>query len=417
MYELQCNKGEIRMKICFFTTYIYKIGGEERIVPMIANELVDEHQVTIYTSDYSSDNEPGPYFINDKIEIRHFEYSDYRIISAFFRRLVCWTNKYFNFLQSDKFSDLLVTSVFPQKNRKVILECLKEEKFDFIIVTSANILLLGPIVPEVDATVFGWIHGTYESYFEQKRKGLWHLNNAFKNCLNNLDGCIVLNEDIQLKYLKNFGFDCEVIPNIKSFECKEKTELKNKTFVTTGRLVEIKQFELMIDAFALFSKKNKVWKLAIVGDGKLRKSLEKRIRKYNLADKITITGYIRDVVPFLKNATVYLNTSRDESFGLSVLEAMEVGLPVISFDINAMSELVMDGKNGFLVQRFDVLKYAEAMDRIIGDIKGLKKMSEFSINRASEFSKQIIMKRWSDILESNANDGGADKSINNHGMS
>jgi glycosyltransferase involved in cell wall biosynthesis len=77
---------------------------------------------------------------------------------------------------------------------------------------------------------------------------------------------------------------------------------------------------------------------------------------------------------YYQASDAYLNTSRYEGFGLAMLEAMGYGLPAVSFNVGISPEAIDNGKNGFLVNRYDTLDYYEKVAKLIGDSSLRKKM-------------------------------------------
>ncbi len=141
-----------------------------------------------------------------------------------------------------------------------------------------------------------------------------------------------------------------------------------KEFVSVGRFVPAKGFDLMIDAFARIAGDHPDWTLRIVGEGPLRPALEHRIREHGLADRIMLPGKLDDPQQAFAEAQVYVLSSRHEGFPNALVEAMCAGLPPVSFACAyGPSEIIADGRSGLLVPPENVEKLAAAMSRIAGD--------------------------------------------------
>ena len=137
----------------------------------------------------------------------------------------------------------------------------------------------------------------------------------------------------------------------------------------------------------------------IIGGGSLQKSLDKQVQDYGIADKVIITGYIHDVSRRLREGSVFLMTSRWEGFPMSVTEALETGLPVISYNIPAMKPLVTDGVEGRLVSAFENKELVEAMKELAYDEGKRKRMSEAAIQKAARLSPENIAKEWDKLFD------------------
>lgn len=115
----------------------------------------------------------------------------------------------------------------------------------------------------------------------------------------------------------------------------------------TARLVAQKGHHDLIRAFALARAQSPLLRLVIAGDGPLRQELEEEVSRENLQDSVFFIGYRRDIEDVLASFDVFVHPSLWEGFGLSILEAMACGLPIIATRVSAIPELVGDA--GLLV--------------------------------------------------------------------
>jgi glycosyltransferase involved in cell wall biosynthesis len=128
-----------------------------------------------------------------------------------------------------------------------------------------------------------------------------------------------------------------------------------------ARLVEQKGHRYLIDGFAKAVMENQKLRLLIVGSGELEGELKKRIKRENLQEKVIFSGYRSDTVDLLNAIDIFAHPSLWEGFGLSVLEAMNMGKPVVATNVSALPELVEDKVTGFLVPRRDAAALADAL--------------------------------------------------------
>lgn len=123
------------------------------------------------------------------------------------------------------------------------------------------------------------------------------------------------------------------------------------------------------------------------------------IQKKNLSDYAEITGYTHEVKENLLKGAVFMMTSRWEGFPMTVTEALEMGLPVIAYDIPAMEPLVTDGAEGRIVPAFQRDKLAEAMEEIAANPAMRRRMSENALKKAQTLRPEKVVKRWLVLIE------------------
>lgn len=144
-----------------------------------------------------------------------------------------------------------------------------------------------------------------------------------------------------------------------------------KEFVISyiGRLVDFKGVDQVIKAFELACDKGLKGKLIIAGDGQLRITVELLKAHSKYKSQIEILGSINaeNVQKLMDNTSVFtahnckgILSRQEEAFGVSIIEAMSKGLPVITGSVGGVNETVVDGKTGFLISPFDIEAHANA---------------------------------------------------------
>lgn len=90
------------------------------------------------------------------------------------------------------------------------------------------------------------------------------------------------------------------------------------------------------------------------------------IKEYNLGDKVKVYNYTNNPLDEFRKSKASLLTSKYEGFGLTVMESIEVGCPVISYDVRyGPSEIIDDGVNGYLVEPDNIEEFAKYMDKVV----------------------------------------------------
>lgn len=164
--------------------------------------------------------------------------------------------------------------------------------------------------------------------------------------------------------------------------------------VAVGRMVKIKRFDLLLDAFNLMKRKNCSY-LHLVGDGPMRQHLTAIANQYGLSERIKLWGAIKNPWATFSQADVLVMTSESEGFGIVLLEAMSQGVPVVSFDCPVgPREIIRHGIDGILVKPGDVRALARALDDLLADEIKRKQMGSRALEIKERFSQSRIMAMW-----------------------
>lgn len=135
--------------------------------------------------------------------------------------------------------------------------------------------------------------------------------------------------------------------------------------VTCGRLIKQKGYDLLLDSFALLTKRIKV-KLVFIGDGPEKYNLIELTHKLKINGSVEFCGYIKNPYPKIARSDVFVSTSLFEGNPQVLIEAMALGVPVISSNCpNGPAEIISNFKNGFLIETRKPKDYAEAMFKIL----------------------------------------------------
>ncbi|MDO8507919.1 MAG: glycosyltransferase family 4 protein [bacterium] len=129
-----------------------------------------------------------------------------------------------------------------------------------------------------------------------------------------------------------------------------------------GRLDKVKGYANLIEAFSMLGPTDA--KLVIWGEGNERKGLETLVKKLDLEDKVEMPGYIDDVGEALSQVDIYIQPSLSEGLGLAVIEAALARKPVIVTPSGALTEIIEDGKTGFISKDVSSKAVAETIKRV-----------------------------------------------------
>lgn len=187
--------------------------------------------------------------------------------------------------------------------------------------------------------------------------------------------------------------------NIKKFENLNKKYGEKINYIAIGRLIEQKNYNLMIQSFNSFlknfSKEEKQnYKLSIVGEGPDEEKIKKLLKILELEENVELLGVRNDIVDLLKKSDIYLMSSKWEGFSISLIEAAASGLAIIATDVGSNFRIVKNNINGYLVKSENQEEYCRALQ----EISNLKKIKEFSKN-STKISKEFDLKNIIDDLE------------------
>ncbi len=170
------------------------------------------------------------------------------------------------------------------------------------------------------------------------------------------------------------------------------------TVGVVSRLSREKNVSLAIRAFALAAKKNPNAKLDIFGEGPERESLAKLALELGISEKTAFHGYI-ERVRGAGRFGILLVPSAQEAFGISALEAMADGLPIIATRVGGLPELVLHEKTGLLVPPEDPEAMAEALLTMLRDPERARRLGAAGRERAAtEFSETKMQNAWIELL-------------------
>lgn len=174
---------------------------------------------------------------------------------------------------------------------------------------------------------------------------------------------------------------------------QDRTEY-NFDIIFLGRLNHIKNPIRIIDIFYRAWSKNKDIKMAIVGDGELREELICKINELKLNNNIEMLGYMKNPYKVLSNSKLLIMASKYEGTPMSVLEAMALGIPIISTPTDGVKEIIENYVDGYLSNDDETL--SEKINELINDPKKWKSLSLNSINKFNkinnldEYKKKLI---------------------------
>lgn len=143
-----------------------------------------------------------------------------------------------------------------------------------------------------------------------------------------------------------------------------------------GELCDRKDFETLLQAFSMVRKSRRV-RLMILGDGRRRAALEQLVRDLSLEKDVLLTGFFPNPYPYLRKADLYVHSAKYEGFGVSLVEALALGVPAVSTNCpSGPREILKDGAYGRLVPVGDARSMAAAIEDTLDHPPAPEKLGE-----------------------------------------
>ena len=190
-----------------------------------------------------------------------------------------------------------------------------------------------------------------------------------------------------------------VIPNPLLLSKQDKSSLMKKCIISSGRLVPVKNFTSLIRSFKHVILKHPEWVLEIWGEGSDRRRLEQLIKEEKLTDVVFLRGYTNDIFSKLKQASIFVCSSVFEGWSLAIIEAMSVGLPIVSYACPyGPKDIITDKLDGFLIPLNDESKLSEAICELIENESLRIKMGSSAQLSSQNYSMNVIIEKWMNLF-------------------
>jgi len=165
-----------------------------------------------------------------------------------------------------------------------------------------------------------------------------------------------------------------------------------------GRLAVEKRVENLVEAAALLSRKGIRCRVALVGDGAMRASIEAQARKLGMGPSVLFLGVQSNVAELLGSFDLFVNCSYTEGISLGILEAMAAGLPIVATRVGGTPILIEDGVSGTLIDPDSVEGLASSMVGLLSDSAERQRLGCAAKRRVIEhFSFRAMMDRYEDL--------------------
>ena len=353
------------MKIMFNTSSMGK-GGAERVISILANALVNKNEISILVN---IDNEIA-YTLDNRIKIIKLDCK--RVKSNLIRNI---------------------------KRIKMSESIIKKEKPDIIIsflpIPSYRMLFLKKKFPNIKQIVAD------RNDPKQEYKSIID-RFLMKKLYKRADGFVFQTNQQKNYFSKGIQKKSVIIYNPIKNEFLNKNILKKeKIIINVGRLVDQKNQEMLIDAFSEVQKQNSNYKLKIFGDGPLKEKLKIKINELKINDSVELCGISNDIKNELEKSEIFVLTSNYEGMPNALIEAMALGMPVISTDCDCggPKELIKNNVNGVLIPVDDRKALIGAINRIISEKDFAREIGKNAEKIKNNLKIENIVMEWENFIK------------------
>lgn len=169
------------------------------------------------------------------------------------------------------------------------------------------------------------------------------------------------------------------------------------TVLTVGHVVDYKNPDTWLRMAVNFRQNNPDLDVKFVwlGDGPELEAYRRKVLEFNAETYVTFVGHDNDVSKYYEQCDVYVQPSRIEALGLSVLDAMRRGLPCVVARTGGLPELIAHNDNGWLVDADDFEALSSRVESLLNDAQCRERFGKCSLER---YEKYFSSKRWAEVM-------------------
>ncbi|AEM85790.1 glycosyltransferase family 4 protein [Streptomyces violaceusniger] len=373
------------MKITFLIHNVYAIGGTIRTTLNLAGVLADQHEVTIVSM---LRHRTRPRFVIDP-RVTVVPLVDIRENSAdegdplLHRPAEVFPTAEKRYKQYSRLTD--------QRAREYLRSC----DADVIIGTRPGInVYLARFAPP-RALRIAQEHLTHDTHTKKLRA---QLARQYRD----LDAVVTTTDADAAVYRARMrlpGVRILAIPNSVPDPGLPPTDGSAPVIAAAGRLVRAKRFDLLIEAFTDVAAKHPDWSLRVYGAGADKERLQRLIEEQGLGGRAVLMGAVSPIEAEFAKASIVASASDAESFGMTLVEAMRCGIPVVATDCPlGPAEIIDEGVDGRLVPMGDRQALAAALGDLIADESGRRRMGEAARAAARRFDPAHVAHAYEELF-------------------
>lgn len=202
------------------------------------------------------------------------------------------------------------------------------------------------------------------------------------------------------RLLEGSGPAVHTIPDALPPGPSPRSRLDNRIIAAGGRWVPTKAFDRLLRAFAIVADKRPDWRLRLYGGGPEEKRLRELVSDLSLHNNVYFMGVTPDLTGEFAKASIVAVTSRAEGSGLTLIEALGCGVPVVGFDVRGVREFVTDNGNGLLVPEGEdeIETFAATLLELIDDERRRRRLAADARASAATHAAPAVAERWERLI-------------------
>lgn len=380
------------MKVSFLINNIYGIGGTNRTVINLAEALSADHEVEIVS-------------VFRRAAATKFEISPQVTVRA----LVDLRPGKTGADRGDPALEEPTTVVPRQEEFYAQYSRLSDERIiDYLAKTTADVVI--GTRPSLNLFVAQY---TQDSALRVAQEHMTHLaippavRAEMARTYPRLDAVTTVTEADARSFLEHTpvprGLPVVGIPNSVPEPVVRPSEGDRNVIVSAGRMHHVKRYDLLLTAFAELAPDFPDWQLRVYGDGGEAAKLRTMVHELGLAGQVLLMGGFSPIESEWAKGAIAVVTSSAESFGMTLVEAMRCGLPVVSTDCPVgPREIITHGEDGLLVTNGDAAAVAAGLRTVMADGDLRRSMAAAALRNSARYDPAVIAARYVELFETAA---------------
>lgn len=383
----------MKKKILFVTESLAR-GGMERVLVDIANALTDNgYNVTIITYSDATNLKND---LHSSIVYKYVKRKEWPLCEKipYIRRLYRKNYKQFKWETNSS-------------SQKLYKYYVKNEKYDVEIG-----FYRGPSIKIISGSTnksskkIAWVHTDLKLCDPKSMQFFFHDMDEVRKAYGSFNHVVCVSEMAMKSFLEVIGYkgQCSVIYNMVPIN---KIQLKGKlpapqskrrfTIATLGRLIPDKGYDRLLKAVSKVNNEGFSFDVWMIGGGRAENDLKNLAKDLNL-ENVYFWGMQENPYPLIKQADLFICTSKREGFNIAIVEAMVFGVPVISTRCTGPTEILENGKYGILVDNSEEGVYW-GVKQALSNPEGLCIFKEKSLERCWFFDESRIIDQIISLIE------------------